>query len=307
MKIAVVGAGAVGGWYGGLLALQGHEVYFVTRRDYEIINWNGLCMRDAKGDKIVKIHKAYPDCASIGVCDLIIVAAKSTANHTLPDFIKPLIGLNSILLTLQNGMGNCETFASVISPDRIVAGLCFVCINRLSPGLVENTHSGYVRMAAAYGAPKESVKLCVKLFSDAGIDCQSEQSLDAVLWKKLCWNIPFNGLAIAAGGITTDKIMINDALRERAHGLMKEVQAAAAACGVPFKDEHIERQLKVTAGMGAYRPSSLIDYLEGREVEVTGLWGEPLRRGQAAGVSMPQLLQLKTEIELKLKAREQVI
>ena len=304
MKIAIVGAGAVGGWYGGLLALQGHEVYFVTRRDYEIINQNGLCMRDTKGDKIVKIHNAYPDCASIGVCDLIIVAAKSTANHTLPDFIKPLIGQNSILLTLQNGMGNCETFASVISADRIVAGLCFVCINRLSPGLVENTHSGYVRMAAAYGAPTESVKLCVKLFSDAGIDCQSEQSLDAVLWKKLCWNIPFNGLAIAAGGITTDKIMLNDSLRERAHGLMKEVQAAATACGVPFKDEHIDRQFKVTAGMGAYRPSSLIDYLEGKEVEVTGLWGEPLRRGQAAGVSMPKLTQLKTEIEVKLQARD---
>jgi 2-dehydropantoate 2-reductase len=303
MKIAIVGAGAVGGWYGGLLAQKGHEVYFVTRRDYEVINQKGLCMRDAKGDKMVKIQKAYPDCTHIGVCDLIIIAAKSTANSTLPDFIKPLIGPRTILLTLQNGMGNCETFASIIPIERIVAGLCFVCINRLSPGVVENTHSGYVRMASAVGVPSEAVKQCVELFFDTGIDCQSEQSLDSVLWKKLCWNIPFNGLAIAAGGITTDKIMANDLLRERAIKLMKEVQAAAEACGVPFKDEHIDRQLKVTAGMGAYRPSSLIDYLEGREVEVVGLWGEPLRRGQAAGVSMPELSRLKTEIELKLKAR----
>jgi len=303
MKIAIVGAGAVGGWYGGLLAQKGHEVYFVTRRDYEVINQKGLCMRDAKGDKMVKIQKAYPDCTHIGVCDLIIIAAKSTANSTLPDFIKPLIGPRTILLTLQNGMGNCETFASIIPIERIVAGLCFVCINRLSPGVVENTHSGYVRMASAIGLPSEAVKQCVELFLDAGIDCQSEQSLDSVLWKKLCWNIPFNGLAIAAGGITTDKIMANDLLRDRAIKLMKEVQAAAEACGVPFKDEHVDRQLKVTAGMGAYRPSSLIDYLERREVEVAGLWGEPLRRGIAAGVSMPELSRLKTEIELKLKAR----
>jgi 2-dehydropantoate 2-reductase len=304
MKIAIVGAGAVGGWYGGLLALQNHEVYFVTRRDYEIINQKGLCMRDAKGDKMVKIKKAYPDCTAIGVCDLIVIAAKSTANPTLPDFIKSLIGQNTMLLTLQNGMGNCETFTSIIPAERIVAGLCFVCINRLSPGVVENTHSGYVRMASAMGVPSDAVKLCVGLFCDAGIDCQFEQSLDAVLWKKLCWNIPFNGLAIAAGGITTDKIMADDLLRERAIKLMKEVQAAAAACGVPFRDEHIDRQLKVTSGMGAYRPSSLIDYLEGREVEVVGLWGEPLRRGQVAGVNMPQLSQLKTEIELKLKDRD---
>ena len=75
MKIAIVGAGAVGGWYGGLLALKGHEVYFVTRRDYKIINQKGLCMRDAKGDKMVMIKKAYPDCTAIGVCDLIVIAA----------------------------------------------------------------------------------------------------------------------------------------------------------------------------------------------------------------------------------------
>jgi 2-dehydropantoate 2-reductase len=303
MKIAIVGAGAVGGWYGGLLAQKGHEVYFVTRRDFEIINQKGLCMRDNHGDKVVKIKKAYPDCSLIGICDLIIITAKSTANITLPDFIKTMIGPETILLTLQNGMGNCETFASIIPVDRIVAGLCFVCINRLSPGLVENTHSGYVRMASAYGPPSGSVKRCVALFSDVGVDCQSEESLDAVLWKKLCWNIPFNGLAIAAGGITTDKIMANKLLRERAFELMKEVQAAATACGVPFKDEHIERQMKVTTGMGAYRPSSLIDYLEGRDVEVAGLWGVPLRRGQAAGVDMPKLSQLKTEIDEKLKSR----
>jgi len=303
MKIAIVGAGAVGGWYGGLLAQKSNEVYFVTRSDYEVINQNGLCMRDGKSDKIVKIKKAYPDCSLIGVCDLIIIAAKSTANHTLPALIQPIVGNKTILLTLQNGMGNCECFESVLPAERIVAGLCFVCINRTSPGVVENTHTGYVRMASARGRPTDSVKQCVELFMDAGVDCQAEDSLDSVLWKKLCWNIPFNGLAIAGGGITTDKVMANDSLRERARELMKEVQAAAHACGVPFKDEHIDRQLKVTAGMGAYRPSSLIDYLEGREVEVDGLWGEPLRRGMAAGVKMPKVAQLKAEIELKLKNR----
>jgi 2-dehydropantoate 2-reductase len=107
----------------------------------------------------------------------------------------------------------------------------------------------------------------------------------------------------AAGGITTDKIMADELLLVRAKELMLEVQAAAKALGVPFNDEHIERQFKVTAGMGAYRPSSLIDYLEGREVEVEGLWGEPLRRGESLGLSMPKLSKLKTQIELRLKSR----
>ena len=67
--------------------------------------------------------RAYTDCTAIGVCDFVVIAAKSTANHTLPDFIKSLIGQNTVLLTLQNGMGNCETFASIIPAERIVAGL----------------------------------------------------------------------------------------------------------------------------------------------------------------------------------------
>jgi 2-dehydropantoate 2-reductase len=130
------------------------------------------------------------------VCDLVIIAAKSTANSTLPKFIQPLIGDRTILLTLQNGMGNCEIYGSLLPPEHVVAGLCFVCINRTSPGVVENTHAGYVRMASAEGRPTVSVNRCVELFSQVGVDCRSEDSLDSVLWKKLCWNIPFNGFAI---------------------------------------------------------------------------------------------------------------
>lgn len=303
MKIVVVGAGAVGGWYGGLLAEKGHQVNLVTRRDYSQINQTGLCLRDLNGEKVIRSLKAFPDCQTIGQCDLIIIAAKSTANQELPALIKPLIGPTTLLLTLQNGMGNCEIFSGLFSPDKIIGGLCFVCINRIHPAVIENTHSGYIRMAAAHGTPHENVRRCVELFKEIGVDCQAEDSLDSILWKKLCWNIPFNGLAIAAGGLTTDLIMESKELRSCAERLMKEVQEAALQCGYPFSNEHIDRQFRVTMGMGAYRPSSLIDYLEGREVEVEGLWGEPLRRGLAQDVKMPELMRLKTEIELRLAAR----
>jgi 2-dehydropantoate 2-reductase len=128
--------------------------------------------------------------------------------------------------------------------------------------------------------------------------------LDLVLWKKLCWNIPFNGLAIAGGGLTTDRILADRALRRRAHELMLEVAAAAEANGCPFDRRHIEWQFEVTAGMGPYRPSSLIDYVEGRDVEVEGIWAEPLRRGVAAGVDMPELTRLLEEISERVRARQ---
>jgi len=303
MRIAIVGAGAVGGWYGGRLAERGHAVHLITRADAATIAARGLRLRDQLGERVIQVASATPDTRGVPPCDLVIVAAKSTANPELPILIRPLLGPATMLLTLQNGMGNVEAFASLLAPERLVAGLCFVCINRLAPGLVENTLPGNVRMAAAQGPANAAVRACVALFTDAGLDCRAEDSLEGVLWKKLCWNVPFNGLAIAAGGITTDRIVGDPALRARARRLMDEVAAAAAARGHPFDEKHIRWQFEMTDGMGPYRPSSLIDYLDGREVEVAGIWGEPLRRGLAAGVAMPELATLLTEIEARLRAR----
>ena len=303
MKIAIVGTGALGGWYAGLLAEAGHEVHCLARSDHETINRDGLTLRHKGTQRIVRVASATPDAASIGPCDLVVVTLKSTSNDALPRLLGPLLGPATLVVTLQNGMGNVEALARLLPAERIVAGLCFVCINRLAPAVIDTTLAGYVRMAAAVGPINPAVERCVAIFAAAGVDCQAEASLEAVLWKKLCWNIPFNGLAIAGGSITTDLILADPALNERAYLLMKEVQAAAVARGHGFEDAHIKRQFVVTVGMGPYRPSSLIDFVEGRDVEVEGIWGEPLRRGLAAGVAMPETQRLVDDIKARLAAR----
>jgi 2-dehydropantoate 2-reductase len=303
MKIAVVGTGALGGWYAGLLAEAGHEVHCLARSDHEVINRNGLTLRNKGTHRIVRVASAAPEASTIGPCDLVVVTLKSTSNDALPRLLGPLLGPATLVVTLQNGMGNVEALAKLLPAERIVAGLCFVCINRVAPAVIDTTLAGYVRMAAAAGPINPAVERCVEVFAAAGVDCQAETSLEAVLWKKLCWNIPFNGLSIAGGGITTDLILANPALNERAYLLMKEVQAAALARGHGFEDAHVKRQFVVTVGMGPYRPSSLIDFLEGRDVEVEGIWGEPLRRGLVAGVPMPETQRLVDDIRMRLAAR----
>ena len=303
MRVAVVGTGAIGGWYAALLSEAGHEVHCLARSDYATIRANGLTIRFQGKERRVLVSSAAPDAALIGPCDLVVVTLKSTSNHALAGLVAPLLGPSTLVVTLQNGMGNVEALSRLLPPERIVAGLCFVCINRLCPAVIETTMAGYVRMAAARGPVNPAVEKCVQVFAAAGVDCQAEASLEAVLWKKLCWNIPFNGLSIAGGGITTDLILADPGMNERAYLLMKEVQAAAIARGHGFDDAHIKRQFAVTAGMGPYRPSSLIDFLAGREVEVDGIWGEPLRRGLAAGVPMPVTQKLVAEIEARIAAR----
>jgi 2-dehydropantoate 2-reductase len=304
MKIGIVGTGAIGGWYAALLAEAGHEVHCLSRTDFKTIQDNGLTIRNKGQERIVRVTSASPDAGAIGPCDLIVVTIKSTSNHALPELVRPLLGPTSIVVTLQNGMGNVEALAKLLPVERVVAGLCFVCINRLAPAVIDTSLAGYVRMAAATGSINTAVETCVTTFAAAGVDCQAEASLESVLWKKLCWNIPFNGLSIAGGSITTDLILANPALNERAYVLMKEVQAASVARGHGFEDAHIKRQFVVTVGMSPYRPSSLIDFVEGRDVEVEGIWGEPLRRGLAAGVQMPETEKLVAEIKARIAARK---
>ena len=303
MKIGIVGTGAIGGWYAALLAEAGHEVHCLARSDFEVIQKNGLAIRNLGRERIVRVASASPDAASIGPCDLVVVTIKSTSNHALPELLRPLLGPGTIVMTLQNGMGNVEVLAQLLPVELVVAGLCFVCINRLAPAVIDTSLAGYVRIAAASGPVNAAVETCVGTFAGAGVDCQAEASLESVLWKKLCWNIPFNGLSIVGGSITTDLILASPVLNERAYVLMKEVQAAADARGHGFEDAHIKRQFVVTVGMGPYRPSSLIDFVEGRDVEVEGIWGEPLRRGLAAGVPMPETEKLVAEIKARITAR----
>ena len=299
-KVALVGTGAIGGFYGGFLARSGQEVHFHFRSDYEAVLQKGLRVKtsaDPPDDFQICPLRAYPDTKEIGFCDWVILAAKSTANSHLVPVLNPLIDERTSLLTLQNGMGNVE-FLQDAFPQlrRVVAGLCFTCSNRVAPGRVENYFPGYVQFGEPGGPLSTEGQSMMDAFAAAGISCKASDLLDEALWRKLCWNIPFNGLTVAAGGITTDLILHDISLAQRARALMEEIQLAARAYAVEIEDEFLDQQFTNTIPMGAYKPSSLIDFLDGRELEVEAIWGEPLRRGQSKSVPMPELDKLYQQL-----------
>ncbi|MDR2982962.1 MAG: 2-dehydropantoate 2-reductase [Puniceicoccales bacterium] len=290
LKIAVVGTGAIGAYYGSLLAQAGHEVHFLLRSDYEAVKANGYHVQTPKAKFHLHPVNAHNNTADIGPCDLVVIALKTTANAIFPEILPPLNSPGkTVFLTLQNGMGNVEKLGELFGLENVVAGLCFVCVNRTAPGVIENYMPGYIQIAEASGTARERTQALAKILQDSGTECKVSDSLERALWCKLCWNVPFNGIAIAAGGITTDKIMQSPPLRILAEKLMRELQAAAAAYGVSISEKFIEGQFTVTDGMGPYKPSSLIDYWEKRPVEVESIWGEPLRRGLAKGIPMGNL------------------
>lgn len=302
---ALVGPGAIGLYYGGILAKAGGSLHVLARSDYSVMSKRGIVVRmiDPQTDVLNAEYQIQPkqvaeSADAIGHVDVVIIAAKTTVNEQLVESLRPLIKpKHTVVLTLQNGMGNAEYFAKHFPENPMLAGLCFVCANRTKPAVVENYLPGRVEIGSLGGQWPELEAAMVDVFVKAGIRCNASASLDASLWRKLCWNVPFNGLSIAGGGITTDKILADQQMAQRARTLMDELVSAAALAGYAISEEFVQGQFDVTEKMGAYQPSSLIDYLAGCAVEVESIWGEPLRRGQALGAEMPELAALYAEIK----------
>lgn len=302
-KIAIVGSGALGCYYGARLVRAGEPVHFLMRSDLDVVRKNGLRVRLPDEEFSLAKVEAQATSAEIGPCDLVIVALKTTANRELERLIAPLLHEHTAILTLQNGLGSDELLAEKFGAGRVLGGLCFICVNRTAPGEVLCIQPGTLSLGE-FGRPAgERVKEIAAMFEHAGMRCTVGDNLSELRWRKLIWNVPFNGLSIAAGGITTDEILADPKLEDEVRALMLEVIGAAAKLGHVIPEKFIETQIGNTRPMGPYRPSSLIDYVEGREVEVEAIWGEPLRRAQSAGAVVPRMTKLYADLVSATAAR----
>ncbi len=302
-RIAVVGSGAIGLYYGGRLATNGEDVHFLARSDYDTLSSKELTAESSHGDFKLPNVQVYTSSADIGPVDLVIVSWKATANHMLAEVLPPLLHDTTQVLTLQNGLGNCEAIAKITGPERVLGGLCFVCINRIKPGLIRHTAGGKVSIGAYQPNGSGRVAEITQRFKAAGIHASAVDHLQQAQWEKLIWNIPFNGLSVAEGGVTTDTLLTNPQTESQIRALMDEVIATANALGIPLDPALAVANIERTRPMGPYKTSSMIDYVEGREVEVTPIWEEPLRQAKAANLPMPHLENLIERIQSRLSNR----
>ena len=220
------------------------------------------------------------------------------------DLIPPLLHSDTWLLTLQNGLGNEEFLAEHFGAERVMGGLCFICLNRVCPGVIEHFDYGPLRIGEFCGFPKARTHDVAQEFERCEVVCSVVENLARERWRKLVWNIPFNGLATAAGGVTTQDILQDDPLRVSALGLMDEIIAAANQCGYDLASNVALEQIERTQTMGPYKSSTLLDFEAGRPLEINAIWGEPLRRAQAAGAKTPRLEQLHAVLNSLNDGRE---
>ena len=301
---AIVGAGAVGSYYGGRLAEAGHSVKFLLRSDYEVVKAKGLRVESLDGDFFLPLVECARTPEEIGPVDVVIVAWKSTSNGHFDAVIRPLLHDNSVVLTLQNGLGNVETLAGLFGAERVMGAMCFVCINRLESGLISHTAGGMIAMGEATPGVTTRLGELAEIFEKAKVPCKAVENFAEATWRKLVWNVPFNGLCLTEGGIDTGQLLALPEGEVRVRELMKEVQSIATALGSSIEDEFVESQISRTHPMKAYRPSSMLDFVNGHPVEIEAIWGEPLRQAGSAGISAPRLKELEAEIRMKVAGRE---
>ncbi|HTG44656.1 MAG TPA: 2-dehydropantoate 2-reductase, partial [Verrucomicrobiae bacterium] len=289
MKIVVVGCGAVGSFYGAKLCRAREEVHFLLRSDFEHVRRKGVFIRSPEGDFHVN-----PKCAQtpeqIGIADLVLIALKSTANSEFRRLLPPLVGAGTAVLTLQNGLGNEECLAAQFPPERIIGGLCFVCLNRVEPGVIHHIDHGRVVIGEFQRWPEPRTHDVASMFRNAGIPCKVTENLGAAHWEKLVWNIPFNGLGVASCAgleairsesfkadasagkcLMTDQLLGNPEWEKLVRELMLEVIASARALGYPLDEGLIEVNLNRTRTMGPYKASTLVDFEKGQKLELEAL------------------------------------
>jgi 2-dehydropantoate 2-reductase len=289
-RIVIVGCGAVGLFYGAKLALSGQDVHFLMRQDFDKVSKYGIKIESGSGAaEYLKNPSIYRDALEIGPCDLIIVAIKSTDNKALESLIPTLIKKETAIMTLQNGLGNEEFIAKKFGSHRVLGGLCFVCLNRVSKGVVRHIAQGTISCGEFTGLPLPRTHDVALMFKGAGIPFIVAESLIEQRWKKLVWNIPFNGISISEGGVDTSVILKDESLLFLVKALMGEVIQIANRLGYNLSYSLIDHNIKETKLMGPYKPSSMIDFLEGRPVEVEAIWGNPVRVGRSVGVEIPKM------------------
>lgn len=290
---AIVGTGAVGGFYGAKLQKAGLEVNFLLRSDYEHVKKHGLIVESPEGDFTLPQVRDYHDSRKMPKCDVVIVGLKTTQNHFLPKILPDLLKDNGVVLVLQNGL-NIETeIAKIVGAERVIGGLCFLCSYKVSPGHICHLDYGTITLGE-YTEDYKYIGITNRLhqiandFKSAEIPINLSADLLLSRWKKLVWNIPYNGLSVVLNA-RTDELMANPDTLILVEQIMREVVAGAKSCDRIIPDEFIPHMLDHTHKMKPYRTSMKIDYDESRPLELEAIFGNPIRAAEQAGIKLPQI------------------
>ncbi|WP_442506387.1 putative 2-dehydropantoate 2-reductase [Novipirellula sp. SH528] len=314
-RYAIIGAGALGGLYGAMLARQGFEVHFLLHSDFDHVREHGLKVDSIWGDMHLRDLHTHSTPETMPPCDVSLIGLKTTQNHLLAELLPAPTRGGGVVLVLQNGLNVEAASAAIVGEQRVFGGCCFLCSNKVGPGHIRhidfgkivfgqyrpNSHSCSTSIGAGSTASEDDAKavlignqICEDLNS-AGVPTEYSDNLALVRWRKLMWNIPFNSLSVILNA-STKQIMDDPNACALAESVVREVRAGAAACGVEIPEAVIEKTLENTRKMVPYDSSMRLDFLNKRAMEAEAILGNPLRAAKESGYEMSRVETLYQQL-----------
>lgn len=293
MKIAILGAGAMGSLFGGLLAESGHGVTLIDVNDAHLdaIRRDGLRLDTDAGDRRVRGLRALrPEAANAldeAPHDLLLVFTKSL--HTQPALagVSTLLSAQTAVLTLQNGLGNVEAIRAFVPLERILVGVTTWPADLAGPAHVHSHGAGAIRMMSADGQPRPTVTAAAAALTQAGLNCGADSDVWAAIWEKVAFNAALNPLC-AVTGCSVDRLGARDDGPRLALAIVAEATAVARAKGVAVDEDKVRANvLHAIAEHRGHRPSMLQDVLAGRRTEIDAINGAVVAAARELGIATP--------------------
>ena len=296
MKYAIIGTGAIGGFYGARLDKAGFEVHFLLHTDYQYVVDHGLTIDSCDGNFTLPSPKVYDSTSDMPQCDVVIVALKTTQNHLLPSLLPPLLKPDTIILLIQNGIGVEADIQQLFPSQPIAAGMAFICSAKAGPGHINHQFYGNINIGNYSCHNPQRYNQMLADFRAAGIGAADVEYLEA-RWKKAVWNMPFNGMTVALN-TTTNRLLSCESTHRLIYDQMLEVIGAAQALGVKNLDTRFaDKMIANTIKMPPYSPSMKLDFDFHRPMEINYLYTRPIAEARAAGFAMPKLEMLEAELK----------
>lgn len=295
LTYAVVGTGAIGGYYGTKLARAGHDVHFLLHSDYDYVRLHGLKVSSCDGDFMLPNVQVYSDTHAMPKADVVLVGLKSTNQHLLRSLLPPLLKDDTVVVLIQNGIGLEADVQSWFPGLWLAAGLAFICSAKTEPGHIRHQCYGSINLGNYSCPDKKRIDAILSDFIESGIDAHEVEYTEA-RWKKAVWNMPFNGMTVALH-TQTDQLLSCPATRQLIYDQMIEVIDAANALGIKGLDESFaKKMMETTDAMVPYSPSMRLDYDFGRPMEIEYIYTRPIAEARRVGAAMPRLEMLEREL-----------
>lgn len=289
-NVLVIGAGAIGGFYGAILHRAGARVSVVARSDVDVLRERGYVIRSPLGDLSYPPAGVYASAREVEVKpDYLIVALKVIEGVDRVGIIRDAVGPNTTIVLIENGIGIEQEIADAFPNNPLLSCLAFIAVSRVAPGELDHKAYGTLTFGNYPSGVSSEAERLASLLTEGGVPGETRDNVVAERWRKCVWNTPFNPSSVLAGGADTQTLLHTPGGREMIESLMREVCAAAKGAGHELPEGIVEGNINSTLKMPPYWNSMALDYLNGRPMEIEPILGNVVRSAQDNGVPVPRL------------------